>query len=1335
MTRKRKPGIRLASSRVSSNFGVVVRRLESDSSSEHTESRSECSKSLLSESLRNVRLAKTTLFCSRDCLDCNSCEAKPALPYFRTVETVIDSFEQDKHGRLSVLRKTAFKSLICLLRLFQARNVCLQRLSASRASGRQRGSHDGACAAGIPSVLIAILVGWYGSVGLAQQTFLPASQKPPRVTPQNSPTPTADEEPQSPSPAPVVVQESPDASAQPAQAASTNEVSIQAIDTLKTRIDAATELTDEQKATANELLQRARSGLQARVDLAAAEQQFKADLQKVEAEQTKKQRELDAQQQLTATGPRANERDLLKLEQELAVRKSNLAQAQTALSTIETQIEERTAKQRSIKDQLTGIPAEKDEIAKQLTALGTADLSLIDQAKRLSLLAERQRLEVLPSKLETELALISAREAAGIMQLERQTEAAKVERLKQEIQLYTNAINAARRENAKARKDDLLKWIERIQTNKPPGADALIEILKQCVTIVDDELDVQSKSLTAQNAINRISSEWQELDEEFEEIQKREGRTGASRAFGTRLREQKKQLKSATLLRQEVRMRAATFEAAQLQYLDWRDDLKSLDDLDEQVRQLAMEAMAGRDFSTEELNEVAAEFRRAFEAQRESLNQTISAYDKYIELLDSQDTQQLQLADLTERFAEYIDERVLWIRSHDPLSPDSLTSDFASLKLFVDSTKWGRIFNTLGQDVRNHILLYCLLVGVWSFLAVSQSRQTRRIEQTSKKASSRLNTQLKPTLNAVLLTASKSFILPLPFLVFSWRLSSATVTYYPDDAMNPYLFNLSSVLAQMALALFCLEFIRNVHRPLGLAQSHFSWAEGACQTVCQQVRSFILLATPLMLMTGILKSWSSDGDSEALARVLSIGMYLLLAITLHRLANPRNGVLSFWVSEHRNEWIELFGTLLHAFLVMTPLSMAVLTAVGFSYATDHLAGNLSQTLMMLFSALFVRALLLRWLTLRQRRLAVEQARQARAALAQGEVKRDPVQKSNVPEVQDQRAELAEVSLQSRRLLNTTMIVLSLVGGWFIWTDVLPALQYFDNWTIPGTPLRLPALIAALVIGVLTATIARNLPGLLQITLLEWLPLEKSSRYAVGALVQYTIAILGLLAISNRLGIGWEHVQWLAAALTFGLGFGLQEIFANFVSGLIILFEQPVRVGDVVTIDGVSGVVNRIRIRSTTIMDWDRKEYIVPNKEFITGKLLNWTLTDTVNRIVIEVGVAYGTDPTLVHGLLSGVIRNHANILKDPEPVVTFDAFGDSSLNFTIRAYLPSLENRLLTIHELYTAINATFAAHGVEIPFPQRDLHIRSTVDLPVSTPRPAAAQATEVAHPEEDHA
>ena len=208
-----------------------------------------------------------------------------------------------------------------------------------------------------------------------------------------------------------------------------------------------------------------------------------------------------------------------------------------------------------------------------------------------------------------------------------------------------------------------------------------------------------------------------------------------------------------------------------------------------------------------------------------------------------------------------------------------------------------------------------------------------------------------------------------------------------------------------------------------------------------------------------------------------------------------------------------------------------------------------------------------------------------------------------------------------------------------------------------------------------------------------------------------------------MGGSWSQIQWAVAALSVGIGFGLQEIVANFISGLIILFEQPIRVGDVVTVGNTSGRVTKIRIRATTIRDFDRRELLVPNKEFITQQLLNWSLSDQVTRITIEVGVAYGTDLDRALAIVREAAMQHPVIVNDPEPIVTFEEFGDNSLLIRVRFFLDQLDTRLQTTSELMLDINRRLNAAGIVVAYPQRDVHldtsepleIRMTPDEPAS--------------------
>ena len=259
---------------------------------------------------------------------------------------------------------------------------------------------------------------------------------------------------------------------------------------------------------------------------------------------------------------------------------------------------------------------------------------------------------------------------------------------------------------------------------------------------------------------------------------------------------------------------------------------------------------------------------------------------------------------------------------------------------------------------------------------------------------------------------------------------------------------------------------------------------------------------------------------------------------------------------------------------------------------------------------------------------------------------------------------------------------------------------------------------------------RNVPGLFEIVLLQRLPLDTGSRYAISTVIRYIIVIVGIFIAFGAIGITWNKVQWLAAALTFGLAFGLQEVFANFVSGLIILAERPVRIGDTVTVGGVSGTVTRIRMRATTIADWDRKELIIPNKTFITSDVINWTLSDSVLRVKIPVGVSYESDVKLVEKTLLRVASESPRVMADPPPQALFRGFGDSTLNFEVRVFIPNLEHWVPVGHELHTAIIEAFRELDIEISFPQRDLHIRSGT-LPVAIDRVEAPAEGKPGHTE----
>ena len=259
-------------------------------------------------------------------------------------------------------------------------------------------------------------------------------------------------------------------------------------------------------------------------------------------------------------------------------------------------------------------------------------------------------------------------------------------------------------------------------------------------------------------------------------------------------------------------------------------------------------------------------------------------------------------------------------------------------------------------------------------------------------------------------------------------------------------------------------------------------------------------------------------------------------------------------------------------------------------------------------------------------------------------------------------------------------------------------------------LTLADLLASLVFALVTVVVVRNVPALLEIGVLTRLPIDAGARYAIATIARYVLIGVGVTLTFGALGIGWSSIQWLAAALTFGLAFGLQEIFANFISGLILLLERPIRVGDTVTVGSVQGTVARIRTRATTILDYNNCEHLIPNKSLITGSVSNWTLTETVTRVVVPVGRRVRIRHWVASSKRCSVPGPSAPwhwTSRRPRCCSPGSATARSTSICASSSPRAESTSRRPTIS--LRRIDKSFRRAGIEIPFPQRDLHLRSS--------------------------
>jgi len=280
------------------------------------------------------------------------------------------------------------------------------------------------------------------------------------------------------------------------------------------------------------------------------------------------------------------------------------------------------------------------------------------------------------------------------------------------------------------------------------------------------------------------------------------------------------------------------------------------------------------------------------------------------------------------------------------------------------------------------------------------------------------------------------------------------------------------------------------------------------------------------------------------------------------------------------------------------------------------------------------------------------------------------------------------------------------------------LEGFQIGSLTVVPARI--VVAILVFAVLLA-LSGWARGYLEERLLAKSRMERGSREALVTISGYVGVALAIVIALGVAGVQFTNLAIIAGALSVGIGFGLQNIVNNFVSGLILLFERPVKTGDWIMVGDTEGYVKRIRIRSTQIQTFDRADVIVPNSELISGQVTNWMLYDPRGRIKVPIGVAYGSDTQQVHDLLLKIAGEHPKVITDgsmTEPKVLFIGFGDSALNFELRAFVQNIDERLQIVSDINFAIDAAFREHAIEIPFPQRDLHLRNGLIPPSLSPR-----------------
>jgi potassium efflux system protein len=787
---------------------------------------------------------------------------------------------------------------------------------------------------------------------------------------------------------------------------------------------------------------------------------------------------------------------------------------------------------------------------------------------------------------------------------------------------------------------------------------------------------------------------------------------------GLLLRRQRSDAPDVGKYQRFIRMRQDLIRGVQLQQLELQEERRELANLDRTVGN-ALTRLGGS-VPAEEQPQIEALLRELLQTRRDYLDELISDHETYFQKLVDFDARQLELIGKTEELLLYIDERVLWMPSGSVVRPGLASDGLAALQWLLGPRYWGQLFRAalnalLATPLLNGSVLL-LLLAAWPI-----ARRVRpRIETLGRAARDPGCTRFVLTWEALALSLVLVPWLPGLLGYLGWRIGvSPSATQFA----RCFAYGMGAA----ALFWITVQVPRELLRRDGLAEAHFGWDPDAVASLHRWLGWLLAVAVPGVLLIYVFELRDEAAWNESIGLLLFVALMLVAAVFTH--AGMREGGPLERIVRSGFPMSGWLWRVAHYAALGAPILLALAAVRGFYWTALRLAARHHFTLVLVLGLIVVFALALRWSKLARARAAEELQRERERLRAVQAAAGDAQQ---LAEPLEPQLDLAAADLQIGRLLKSGALLTLLAACWLIWADVLPAagiLREVELWDATQTvtveavdaagetrlsseeqivPITLADLFQALLIGLVTLVVARNLAGLVEIALPRSIGMGSGERYAFATIAKYGATLLGAALAFRVLGAGWSNIQWLVAAVGLGLGFGLQEIFANFVSGLIILFERPIRVGDTVTVGDVSGTVTRIRIRATWITGFDRKELVVPNKEFVTGRLVNWSLSDPILRVEIPVGIAYGSDTELALRVLRRVAAENRDVLKAPEPQVLFLGFGDSSLNFELRVFSPDVARWLRIRHELHMAIDRAFRAEGIEIAFPQRDLHLRS---------------------------
>lgn len=874
-----------------------------------------------------------------------------------------------------------------------------------------------------------------------------------------------------------------------------------------------------------------------------------------------------------------------------------------------------------------------------------------------------------------------------------QIEKKRLEILEKELEFYSKAFEKELEEQHRKKEIVLAQKEAKLADATSPQEEFMADWEARYALSQRNKIKLETFVVSQQRIFDSLEVKLEAEKDKLEYFTNRLGRVGASGIPADRIKRELQRLKKLKeglkkTLSVNYKETAELYESREFEIDDelqnfaelWREDF----------------AEASKKLTQDEVLAFEEETSGLADVNRKTLNEEKEVLIKFIDLDQKIHINILERSEILDEIERIVWSTMFWIQDGDPINfklfkkiPNEIVAIvewFRKLEYTNRTENIPLALNTFNARVYGGLLFIALPV-LLIFLRIKLARFAAKCNQKTLELGHRLQDKIA----AVLTGVAGSITLPIYFYLASKIIGK---TGLPENVRD--IFVLICFYSGIFLFLFFLN--RTFFRKQGIATVQFGLNIDSSKVVYRALCTIIVASISLRLFTSVTDTVFMISVIPQLLLFLEL---VIIGVTIWWAIRRKSALVQNEILMIKSTFMARYWTLISFVIFLIIIAIWILALTGYSYAASEFSGSLFVSIVVAYflSPLYKLSVLsIENISLKRRRLIWQQTKDKEEEI---DIKKEEVRLTD----------------QAKSFVRVFFYVIGMIIIAHLWGLDDKAVKTFDEITVYSITnslneeevVSVSDLLRFLLIILVTCWFLKNLKGVSEYAIFSRLKLEEGLKYAILTISRYGIFCISILFALSALHLDLGRLGWLMAAMGVGLGFGLQEIVSNFVCGIILLIERPIRVNDFVTIGANIGMVTCINIRATTITNFDRQEMIFPNRMLITQEVTNWTRSDNIIRLVVPVGVAYGSDTEKVSRILLEVAKDQPQVLGDPVSDVIFLNHGESSLDFELRVFLPTPLVKMEVLDNLNKEINRRFTEENVEIPFPQRDIHIRTT--------------------------